>query len=189
MKNLIIYAHPNPSSLNHFLKESLVKHLAAHNQEVIVRDLNGLGFDPVLSLDDMIGQRKGEVAEDVKTEQSYITWADQITFIYPIWWTGLPAIMKGYIDRVMSYGFAYRYTKGVQEGLMKGKQVIIINTHGKSHSEYHESGMSQALILTSDLGIFTYCGFQVKRHFLFEKADSVKPETVKLWIKAVLGEY
>ncbi|WP_262497627.1 NAD(P)H-dependent oxidoreductase [Pedobacter africanus] len=54
-----------------------------------------------------------------------------MSFIYPIWWTGMPAIMKGYIDRVMSYGFAYRYDQGVQKGLLGGKEVTIINTHGK----------------------------------------------------------
>jgi NAD(P)H dehydrogenase (quinone) len=103
MKHLIIYAHPNANSLNGQLKNILVEHLEQNSHELVVRDLYQLNFDPVLSLEDMAGQRAGIVADDVKQEQEYITWADCITFIHPIWWTGLPAIMKGYIDRVFSY--------------------------------------------------------------------------------------
>src|SRR6188768_1179271 len=102
MKNLIIYAHPNPASLNHFFKQTILETLKQSTDEVIVRDLNEINFNPVLSLEDMNGQRMGKVAEDVQKEQDFITWADRIVFIYPIWWTGMPAIMKGYIDRVFS---------------------------------------------------------------------------------------
>ncbi len=73
--------------------------------------------------------------------------------------------MKGYIDRVFSYGFAYRYDQGVQKGLLKGKSTVIINTHGKSHEEYNRVGMDKALELTSDHGIFIYSGLNVIRHF------------------------
>ncbi|HJY13242.1 MAG TPA: NAD(P)H-dependent oxidoreductase, partial [Flavobacterium sp.] len=100
MKNLIIYAHPNPASLNHFFKQTVLESLEKSGQEVIVRDLNEINFNPALSLEDMRGQRMGQVADDVQTEQDFITWSDRIIFIYPIWWTGMPAIMKGYIDRV-----------------------------------------------------------------------------------------
>ena len=86
----------------------------------------------------------------------------------------MPAIMKGYIDRVMSYGFAYRYDQSVQKGLLAGKQTVIINTHGKSRSEYEHSGMDKALCLTLDTGVYTYCGLEVNRHFFFDKAVNVK---------------
>lgn len=185
MKHLIIYAHPNPSSLNHHLKQVLTEHLWESGHEVKVRDLYQLNFNPVLSIEDMAGQRKGQVAEDVKREQEFITWADCITFIHPIWWTGLPAILKGYIDRVFSYGFAYRYDQGVQKGLLKGKQAAIINTHGKSHTEYNETGMDKALSLTSDKGIYTYCGLEIKRHFFFDKADKTNAETIEQWTKQI----
>ncbi len=88
MKNLIIYAHPNSASLNHFFKQTVVESLQQSGQEVVVRDLNEISFNPVLSLEDMNGQRMGKVTDDVKTEQDFIIWADQIIFIYPIWWTG-----------------------------------------------------------------------------------------------------
>lgn len=181
MKHLIIYAHPSPHSLNGQFKDEVKEYLQKNGNEVIVRDLYGLNFNPVLSLEDTAGQRKGEVADDVKQEQEFIAWADCITFIHPIWWTGLPAMMKGYIDRVFSYGFAYRYDQGLQKGLLTGKQVVIINTHGKSHNEYTSIGMDKALALTSDKGIYSYCGFEIKKHFFFDKADRITVETFGIW--------
>lgn len=185
MNHLIIYAHPNPQSLNAQFKQTILASLQQKGNELVVRDLYELHFNPVLSLEDMEGQLKGQVADDVKTEQQYILWADCITFIYPIWWTGLPARMKGYIDRVFSYGFAYRYDHGIQRGLLTGKQVVIINTHGKSHEEYTAIGMDKALALTSDKGIYTYCGFEIKQHFFFDKADRANAETVEQWMTQI----
>ncbi|MGE8514911.1 MAG: NAD(P)H-dependent oxidoreductase [Chryseobacterium culicis] len=181
MRHLIIYAHPNDNSLNHNLLNTVVETLQSRNQEVIVRDLYAVGFDPVLSLADMQEQRLGKVSDDIKIEQEHISWAEQITFIYPIWWTGLPAIMKGYIDRVFSYGFAYRYDQGIQKGLLKGKKTVILNTHGKSHEEYEKTGMDKALTLTSDHGIFMYSGLEIIRHLFFDKADKASSEDLEIW--------
>ncbi|UTN06254.1 NAD(P)H-dependent oxidoreductase [Flavobacterium bizetiae] len=181
MKNLIVYAHPNSGSLNHFFKQTVLESLQKSGEEIEVRDLNQINFNPVLSLEDMNGQRMGKVADDVKTEQDFITWADHIIFIYPIWWTGMPAIMKGYIDRVFSYGFAYRYDQGIQKGLLTGKKTIIINSHGKSNAEYEAMGMDKALTLTSDTGIFTYSGLEIQEHFYFDKADRASQENVSDW--------
>ena len=185
MKHLVIYAHPNPGSLNGQLKNSVADQLMAKGEAVEIRDLYRLNFNPVLSNEDMAGQRSGKLADNVKVEQDYIRWADCILFIYPIWWTGLPAIMKGYIDRVFSYGFAYRYDQGVQKGLLTGKQAIIINTHGKSQAEYRNIGMDSALLLTSDKGIYNYCGLTVKRHFFFDKADRATLATIHEWVRQI----
>ncbi|PRB05691.1 NAD(P)H dehydrogenase [Chryseobacterium sp. MYb7] len=189
MRHLIIYAHPNENSLNHTLLNTVIETLQSHNEEIIVRDLYKIGFDPVFSLDDMQGQRLGKVSDDIKTEQEHISWAEQITFIYPIWWTGLPAMMKGYIDRVFSYGFAYRYDQGIQKGLLKGKKTVIINTHGKSHEEYEKIGMDKALTLTSDNGIFIYSGLEIIRHLFFDKADKASPENMEIWKDQIINLY
>ncbi len=189
MKHLIIYCHPNPNSLNSLFKKVVVEHLLGNNHEVVVRDLYALSFNPVLSIEDMAGQRRGIVAEDVKQEQDFITWADCITFIHPIWWTGLPALMKGYIDRVFSYGFAYRYDQGIQKGLLVGKKAVIVNTHGKSKAEYEALGMDTALQLTSDKGIYTYSGLEIIEHYFFDKADKPALEHLKNWINQIKNAY
>ncbi|PXW15289.1 NAD(P)H dehydrogenase (quinone) [Chryseobacterium sp. CBTAP 102] len=189
MRHLIIYAHPNENSLNHHLLSTVVETLQSRNEEIIVRDLYTIGFDPVLSLADMQGQRIGEISDDVRTEQEHISWAERITFIYPIWWTGLPAMMKGYIDRVFSYGFAYRYDQGIQKGLLKGKKTVIINTHGKSNEEYEKTGMDKALTLTSDNGIFIYSGLEIISHLFFDKADKASAENLDIWKDQIKNLY
>ncbi|WP_290796008.1 NAD(P)H-dependent oxidoreductase [Flavihumibacter sp. UBA7668] len=181
MKHLIIFAHPNESSLNASLKNWIVQYLEQQQQEVQVRDLNKMCFNPVLSQDDMFGQFKGTVDAEVGKEQELITWADQLIFVYPIWWTGMPAILKGYIDRVFSYGFAYRYDKGIQKGLLSGKKAVILNTHGKSQTEYEAIGMNEALKLTSDKGIFAYCGLEIIAHFYFDRADRATEDVIRNW--------
>lgn len=189
MKHLIIYAHPNTASLNHLFKQTIEETLLQQNDEVVIRDLYQLNFDPVLSLEDIAGQRRGLVSEAIRKEQEYIAWAEVVTFIYPIWWTGMPAIMKGYIDRVFSYGFAYRYDNGVQKGLLTGKAAYIINSHGKSKTEYQDIGMDNALKLTSDKGVYTYCGFDIKQHFFFDRADRATAEIIEAWKTTIVDAY
>ncbi|MBK1440424.1 NAD(P)H-dependent oxidoreductase [Parapedobacter sp. ISTM3] len=189
MRHLIIYAHPHPQSLNGRLTQKLALHLSKNGHDIKVRDLYRLDFNPVLSLQDMEGQRAGKVADDVRKEQEFIQWADCITIIHPIWWTGLPAIIKGYIDRVFSYGFAYRYDQGIQKGLLTEKAAVIINTHGKSQAEYEAIGMDRALSLTSDTGIYAYCGLTVKRHFFLDKADRATDTRLEHWIKQINEVY
>jgi len=176
MKHLIIYAHPNTESLNHFLKQYVADLLSDQNHEVEIRDLYAINFNPVLSIDDLQGQRQGTVAGDVQTEQEWIGWADCITIVHPIWWTGLPAMMKGYIDRVFSYNFAYSYDHGVQKGLLVGKKCVVLNTHGKSHDEYYALGMDQAFSLVFDTGIYKYCGLELKKHLFIDQADRMSAE-------------
>lgn len=189
MRHLIIYAHPNPDSLNHQLLETVIESLQSANHEIEIRDLNKIHFNPVFSLEDMQGQRMGKVSADVQTEQDFISWAEQITFIYPIWWTGMPAVMKGFIDRVFSYGFAYRYDQGIQKGLLEGKKTVIINTHGKSHDEYERIGMDKALSLTSDKGIFSYSGLEIIHHFFFDKADKASSENLEIWKEQIKNTF
>ncbi len=81
MKHLIIYAHPNDGSLNHHFLQTVKEILQSKNQDIEIRDLYQLNFSPILSLQDMQGQRIGKVADDVKQEQDYISWADHITFL------------------------------------------------------------------------------------------------------------
>lgn len=185
MKHLIIYAHPNKDSLNHSIKEKVLEQLNKNNHQVEVRDLYKLGFNPIVTMDDMNGWYTGKVSSDVAKEQQYILWADIITSIYPIWWAGLPAMMKGYIDRVFSYGFAFKYTEGVQQGLLNGKKAVIINTQGKSLEEYESIGMDKALKVTSDKCTFEYCGFSVEDHIFFGSANRANAQIVEIWLEQV----
>ncbi|MCM3698648.1 NAD(P)H-dependent oxidoreductase [Paenibacillus macerans] len=159
----IVYAHPRKESFNHAILETSVQTLRQKGHEVIVRDLYAMEFQPVISSSEILGG----VGEDVEQEQEYLKWADVITFIYPIWWTGLPAIVKGYIERVFTYGFAYRYVNGEQNGLLKGKKAIIINTQGKSHAQYTASGI------------------EVLHHEFFESVSGSDEATRTAWLRQI----
>ena len=167
MKHLIVYAHSNPESLNHAILEATVNGLKKNGHEVIVRDLYALDFQPVLKPADSAAMRAGETPLDIKTEQDFIAAADAITFIYPIWWTGLPAILKGYVDRVFSYGFAYAASEAGIIKLLVGKKGMIINTQGTPSEIYNTIGMTAALKLTSDVGIFDFVGIEVVDHLIY----------------------
>lgn len=141
---------------------------------MIVRDLYALDFAPVLTQKDIEALRKGQAPEDIAQEQRYITQADTLIFVYPLWWTGLPAILKGYVDRVFSYGFAYRYNQaGEIEGLLKGKKRFLVTTHGTPNAYYDSTGMTQALQETTDSGIFNFCGITEVNHLFFGAVPSV----------------
>ena len=111
MKNLIILAHPNENSFNSAVANEIAKALLSRGEEVVIRNLYELGFDPVYTLEEMNEQREGTLRDDVKTEQDLVASSDNLIFVYPIWWTSMPAILKGYFDRVFSYGFAYAFSE------------------------------------------------------------------------------
>ncbi|MCX7635623.1 MAG: NAD(P)H-dependent oxidoreductase [Syntrophales bacterium] len=184
MKVLVIYAHPHPGSFNAALREAVVETLREAGHEVVVRDLYALGFDPVLKVADLVA-RSGTVAEDIRTEQAHIAAADLLVAIHPIWWTGLPAIYKGYIDRVFSYGFAYRYDKTGLVPLLKGKRILVINTQGTPKDVYDAVGMFEAMRMTTDRGIYGFCGLEVVGHLFLPAVTTVDDATRRSYIEEV----
>lgn len=145
MKHVIVYAHPNTESFNHAILETVKSELEGKGHEVRVRDLYELNFNPVLGASDFISFSKGNTPEDIKEEQEHISWADSITFIYPVWWAGLPAILKGYVDRVFSHGFAYAYSENGIEKLLSGKKGLLLSTMGNTKEAYTAGGMFDAM--------------------------------------------
>jgi NAD(P)H dehydrogenase (quinone) len=103
MKTLIVSAHPNPFSFNAAVRRALADSLATAGHEVRHSDLYESGFDPTLTGQELLDSfHGGETPLDVKAEQDKISWANLICFIYPTWWMSMPAVMKGYIDRVFA---------------------------------------------------------------------------------------
>ncbi len=186
MKHLVVYTHPNPKSFCHAIKETVVETAEKLGHEVQVRDLYALNFDPVLAPEDFEAMQKGAPRADVQAEQEAVTWADHITFIYPIWWTGLPARMKGYIDRVFSYGFAYSYgPKGQLDQKLKDKTTVVINTNGMPAKMYTKNGMYDSMKQTTDEGIFHFCGINVLDHIFFGGVPAVSDDARKGYLETV----
>jgi len=184
MNHLIVYAHPFEDSFNHAILENAVAALESKGHSVAVRDLYAIGFNPVLSPEDFKALRSGHTPEDIATEQAFIKNADAITLIYPLWWTSMPAILKGYIDRVFSYGFAYQYTKeGMVEGLLGSKKSFMITTQGTPNMYYDASGMTQSLKQTTDEGIFGFCAVETLEHLFFGGISSSDDATRKAMLE------
>jgi NAD(P)H dehydrogenase (quinone) len=185
MNHLIVYSHPNPKSFCHAILETAVKTLQSKGHEVVVRDLYALGFDPVLKGSDFVGFQSGNISSDIKAEQEKISSAEVITYIYPIWWTGLPAMMKGYIDRIFSLGFAYAVGEWGPVGLLTEKKAIIFNTTGADKGIYDKSGMFDAIKKTSDVGILNFCGVGILEHKFFTSVPSTNDATRKGYLSEV----
>lgn len=173
MNSLIIFAHPNPRSFNAALKDAALDELRERGGTVRVHDLYGSGFDPVLTTGELPG---GSVPEDVKALQGDVAWAELLVLVHPTWWVGVPAILKGYFDRVLSYGFAFRMTESGPEGLLRGKAAVILQTAGSSAEIATMFKIPQTLAQSVGVGTLGYCGIRVAAHELFYSVPQVSAE-------------
>jgi NAD(P)H dehydrogenase (quinone) len=161
MKTLIIYAHPAHESHAQYTLESVEEKLKNQNEKYEVIDLYKIKFNPVLSKEDLYDSKTKGIAKDVSKMQEKITKAEHIIVIYPIWWNGMPAILKGFIDRVFSSGYAFKYTGGMPLGLLKGKRAtVFVSTGSKKWITCLFLGNRFKKNATRD--IFGFCGIKTK---------------------------
>ncbi|MEW5895012.1 MAG: NAD(P)H-dependent oxidoreductase [Candidatus Omnitrophota bacterium] len=167
MKHLIVYSHPNPKSFNHAILDIYEQALIEQGHEVRVRDIYAMNFNPVLDSQDLEMAKRKEYAPDVIIEQNHVSWADVITMICPVWWGGLTANLRGYIDRIFSSGFAYFYGPDGLEKLLAGKKLVFINTMGAPYDVYANTGMLKSMNQTIDECISDFTGIEIARHLYF----------------------
>lgn len=183
MKYLIIYTHPNPKSFNHAILETIAGELRKKKKEFKVRDLYKIGFNPALSTKDLLAIQNGAVPKDIKKEQNYIGSADALIFIFPIWWSAMPAMLKGYIDRVFSLKFAYDITEDEVVGLLQGKKVFIVSTTGASKEDYEKMGAFKMMKMSMDMAIFQFSGMEVLEHKYLSSVPYVSQQDRKKMLK------
>lgn len=159
MKALVVFSHPNPTSFNAAILATVKEELQNKGAEVKVKDLYAMNWNPVLSGEDFQNFMSGQTPEDIAREQADVAWADVMILIGPIWWFSVPAMLKGYIDRVMSMGFAYQYTETGPKGLLGGKKAVIITTSGADEQVAAHSGMIESINRSLVRGVFGFCGF------------------------------
>src|SRR6185437_4203356 len=122
MKHLIVTAHPNPTSFTYALSNAYADELVAMGHECDCRDLYAMDFNPILQPSEISGHPQ----PDAQIEQEHIKNADATAFFYPLWWASMPAILKGYIDRVFTHGVAYRFEGNVMRGLLRGQTNLLV---------------------------------------------------------------
>lgn len=188
MNILIVYAHPEAQSLNGSLKDFAVAHLQQAGHQVHVSDLYAMQWKTVLDADDT--QRRlnpqrfdvskesrhafanGVQRDDIAAEQAKLLWADAVILQFPLWWFSMPAIMKGWFDRVYAEGFAYgvgehsdkRWGNRYGEGTFKGKRAMVLVTTGGWESHYSARGINgpmDDLLFPIQHGMLHYPGFDV----------------------------
>ncbi|MFD2616505.1 NAD(P)H-dependent oxidoreductase [Terrilactibacillus laevilacticus] len=128
MNILIVYAHPNKQSLSYATLQSVLRGLeeSAHSHTII--DLYEDQFNPVLIFNDKIKRRDMKNDPETAEYREKVQQADHMIFIFPVWWSGAPAILKGFFDRVFASDFAYTYQGNIPKGLLKNMTATIIYT-------------------------------------------------------------
>ncbi|AMA74072.1 MULTISPECIES: NAD(P)H-dependent oxidoreductase [Aneurinibacillus] len=180
MKALLLFAHPNnQDSFNSAIRDEVQKALESKGVETRIRDLYAANFQPVLTTDEMALWERGEVPEDIVEEQKHIKWADLLVIIYPVWWAGPPAILKGYYDRVLTSGFAYQYTENGHEKLLGAKKALVIETASATKESLQKRSLDSAFKAAVDVGILDYCGIQVMEHLILDNIHHVSDDERK----------
>jgi NAD(P)H dehydrogenase (quinone) len=182
---LIVFCHPMETSLNHSLKAAFITGLQKYSTNVRVQDLYSEQFNPLLQ-----NIHENEKDNIIGLMQANIAWADWLVFIYPLWWTGLPAMLKGYFDRVFTENFSFKYNQaGIPEGMLVGKKAFMIVTCDTPPAVLILSRRTGGL-KSFIRGVLNLCGMKDARFKLIGSVLTSTDEKRKKWIAMAekLGE-
>jgi NAD(P)H dehydrogenase (quinone) len=193
MNVLIVYAHPEPRSLNGALRDFAVERLRRSGHDVMVSDLYAMRWKASIDAQDFLNwddsgrlhiEKASKLAyeanaqsEDIAAEQQKLLHADTVILQFPLWWFTMPAILKGWIDRVYAYGLAYGVGEHSDrwwgdrygEGMFKGKRAMLMVTTGGWAAHYSERGINgrmDDLLFPINHGVLYYPGFDVLPPFV-----------------------
>lgn len=163
MHALIVAAHPKPQSLVLGLADGVAAgaRIAGHTAEVA--NLAAEGFDPrFTAVDAAVHRRRAPIPADVAAEQARIDRADALVLVYPVYWWSMPGLLKGWIDRVFSNGWAYDEPPGAPlVRKLQRLRVHLVALAGANARTYVRHGYFGAMRTQIDHGIFDYCGARV----------------------------
>ena len=196
MHVLILYANPEPTSFCHALKEVAVARITAAGHTVTVSDLYAEDFNPVAGRHDFTtvadaarfhyqseqahAAANNGFAPDLQREQARFLAADLVITIFPLWWSGPPAILKGWFDRVMAYGVAYIDGARFDKGLFPGKRGLLCVTTGGTPQRFSEGdvyGPIEAILASVQKFAFGYMGMACAPPFVAYAAPRVDDAT------------
>ncbi len=195
MKILIVYAHPEPLSFNAALKNLAVEVLTGANHQVVISDLYAMNFDPAggpvdfseredpqcfrYQREQIHATAKNLFVPELKAEMDKLVWADFAIFQFPLWWFSLPAILKGWVDRVFAMGFSYNIGQAYEKGIFRGKRAMLSFTTGGPPATYGPNGKNgdlHELLRHVQYGMLHYIGMDVLPPFVAYGAARVTPE-------------
>ncbi|MBR1966084.1 MAG: NAD(P)H-dependent oxidoreductase [Lentisphaeria bacterium] len=182
MKIFIVYWHAEEKSFNNAMFRTAEKNLQKYGHEVRVSDLNAMNFDPVVSRksfktvkdpvvfnpvqEAIFAAKNNGFAEPIAAEMEKIEWCELLIFQFPLWWFGMPAMIKGYVEQVFAPGKFFDSEHCYKNGFMKGRNAMLSITTGATADAYIKNGFNgdiNAILRPIQRGIFEYCGFGVLR--------------------------
>lgn len=185
MRVLIVHAHPEAASFNASMMREAVSTLSGAGHEVEVSDLYAIGFDPVSDRrnfrtvadperldqqrEEAFASAHGGYAAELQAEMDKVAWCDALILQFPLWWLGMPAILKGWIDRVFAVGRSYGGGRWFDRGLHAGKLALCSVTVGGPPELYSERGFYgplQQVLFPIHRGILGFTGFTVVEPFI-----------------------
>lgn len=198
MKVLWLFAHPEQRSLSAALRDEGLRALKEDGHEYELSDLYAMGWNPIVDRADydcndkgrllvasasQVAYDNGRLSADIRAEQAKLTWADTVIVQFPFWWFGMPAILKGYFDRVFVKGFAYGvkdsrtgHTLRYGNGGLAGKRAMVIVTVGAPEIQIGSRGIDgdmSAVLYPLEHGILFYTGMTVIPPFVVASSDRV----------------
>jgi len=195
MRTFIVHAHHEPASFNGALTEAAVTSLRAAGHEVVVSDLYAMSFDPVSDRRNFTtvkepGRLKQQDEEayasdnngfvpEIQVEMDKLAWCDALILQFPLWWLGLPAILKGWVDRVFAVGRAYGGGRYFSNGVFCSKRAMCSVTVGGSadaYSSYGAYGPLAPILFPINHGILGFVGFTVVEPFVAHAPARMQPE-------------
>lgn len=169
MRNLMVISHPDPNSFTHAVSAAVASGLGELDAAASVEfaDLVAEGFDPRETARDLaVHLQTATPADDVLAEQARIDRADRLVLVYPVYWWSFPALLKGWIDRVFTNGWAYGSGGNGGRKRLGRLEVVLVAVAGADSGTYARHGYFGAMRTQIDHGIFDYCGARVVRHEL-----------------------
>lgn len=168
MKALIVVSHPNANSLTHSIARSIARGVTDAGHEAAVADLAAENFDPRFIQADIDAHlRVSAPPRDVLKEQERIAPSNALVLVYPVYWWSFPSLLKGWIDRVFTNGWAYHEGTSIPFSQKLGHlPVHLVALAGASERTYARYGYFGAMRKQIDQGVFDYCGAPVLRHEL-----------------------
>ena len=189
MNILIVHAHPDPGAFLGKLRAQAEDVLKKQGNAIQVSDLYMMHFNPIASADDFLDPRdstrfvlhaeqrhateNGTFATDIQEEQQKLLWADTILFYFPLWWYSVPAVLKGWIDRVFAYGFAY----GDQYHLAGRRAMLTLTTGGppRPFTQDKQEAINH-MLEHIQRGTLHFCGIEVLPPFAVYGGDYANME-------------
>lgn len=179
MHALIVVAHHDPRSLTHSLAAQVASGLVTQGHTFEIADLAAEGFDPrYTAADHAVHRTLATPPADVRVEQARIDRADALVLVYPVYWWSMPALLKGWVDRVFTNGWAMEYDMQTTKLIKKlgHLQVHLLGVGGADEGTFERHGYAKAMNTQIDHGIFGYCGAQVLSSQLLLESEVLEPK-------------